>query len=150
MDVLISLMMVFLVPFGRYVWPGMTLTLDVMPQIHSRLSFYFSLDTVYVILFMYFLIRIWKNIKNNKIRFIVSSIGKYSLLMWFIHGVFFANCKHMFQPILYFPRNPILVTLWGLFLCYLCALPINVIVQQINSIKNRLIFWQKRQQKETS
>ena len=149
MDVLISLMMVFLVPFGRYIWPGMTLTLDVMPQIHSRLSFYFSLDTVYVILFMYFLIRIWNVIKNKKIRSLVSSIGKYSLLMWFIHGCFFANCKHMFQPILYFPRNPILVTLWGLFLCYLCALPINVIVQQINSIKNRLIFGQRKQQKET-
>ncbi len=148
MDVFISLMMVFLVPLGRYVWPGMTLALDVMPQIHSRLSFYFSLDTIYVILFMYFLIRIWNIIKNNKIRFMVSNIGKYSLLMWFIHSVFFANCKHMFQPILYFPRNPILVTLWGLFLCCLCALPINVIVQQINSIKNRLIFGQKRQQKE--
>ena len=143
MDVLISLMIVFLVPFGRYVWPGMTLTLDVMPQIHSRLSFYFSLDTVYVVIFIYFLLRILNNIKNKKIRFVLSSIGKYSLLMWFIHGVFFANCKHMFQPILYFPRNPILVTLWGLFLCYLCALPINFIVQPINSIKNRLFFRQK-------
>ena len=53
-------------------------------------------------------------------------VGRYSLLMWFIHCIFFNNCKDIFQPILYWPRNPILVLLWGISICYILVLFWNI------------------------
>ncbi len=75
----------------------------------------------------------------------ISIIGCNSLTMWFFHAVFFNAYKDLTQPILFFPRNPILVTIWGLVIClflsYLVKFPIKFILNQ----KNKCIrFFQYR------
>ena len=70
----------------------------------------------------------------------LKQLGKYSLLMWFLHCIFFNVCKELFQPILYLPGNPVLVLLWGLFLCYGVARVINLPLKWVLKQKNRLLF----------
>ncbi len=137
-DIVVVIVMILLVPFGMNVMLGMTLTSTItkLTLIDIELNFY----AIIAPMFIYFLVRLWNRIDDNKVKFVFASIGKYSMLMWFIHCIFFSNCKQRFQPILYFPKNPILVTIWGILLCYLCALPIDFISKRINGIKNRFLF----------
>jgi len=39
------------------------------------------------------------------------------------------------QPLLYLPKNPILVTLWGLALCYLAARGVDMLVRAAGRLK---------------
>ncbi len=44
---------------------------------------------------------------------VLGILGRYSMEMWFLHAIFFADAtKEVFQPIGYFPRNPVLVICW--------------------------------------
>ncbi len=66
-------------------------------------------------------------------------IGKYSLSMWFLHGMFFNICKDKLQWILYLPKNPILVLLWGIVLCLVISIIIMIPINWINKCKNRML-----------
>ena len=98
----------------------------------------------YIPLFIYSIIIFSKFIPKFILN-IISKIGEYSLYMWLCHGIFFNISKEVFMPILYFPKNPILVLLWGLILTYIISLVIKKIVdfleskKVINFIKN-LVF----------
>ena len=59
--------------------------------------------------------------------------------IWFIHCIFFAEAtKKVFMPILYWPGHPVLVTLWGLALCFAVAWildwPIRFLIRQKNKL----------------
>ncbi len=125
---------------GRIVQPRFILTFCCFPIIHITPIFKISLDIIYAPLFIYSIIWIFQNIRLDIIRNILIPIGKYSLLMWFIHCIFFGSCKFIFQPILYFPRNPILVTAWGLLICLLIAIPVDALVTKIIRLKNKFLF----------
>ena len=73
-------------------------------------------------------------IKWHYLQIVLEQIGKYSMLMWFFHCIFFNNCKEIFQPILYLPKVPILVLIWGLLLSYLGAVLLNPVVDRVKSI----------------
>ncbi len=88
---ILCLVLVLLIPMGRFALPGMTLALDKIPRIHSQISLHISLDVIYTPVFIYFLVSFWNRIKQPTIRLIFTQIGKYSMLMWFIHCVFFDN-----------------------------------------------------------
>ena len=77
-------------------------------------------------LFIYGLIHLIKNINNKMVKSVLNAIGVNSMLMWFIHGIFFNCSKEIFQKILYFPKVPILVLVWGLILCWTVASLIGV------------------------
>ena len=47
-------------------------------------------------------------------------LGKYSMNMWFLHGIFFTPKKTL-QWIAYFPKYPILILIWTLFLMFWCS-----------------------------
>lgn len=98
-----------------------------------------SFDFVFAPTFIFGLIGLLKSFKNVKLLFPVALIGKYSLLMWFIHSIFFNVSKDFTQPILYYPHNPILVLLWGIVIClsisFIVSFPINFIIK----IKNKLL-----------
>lgn len=98
-----------------------------------------NLDVVYAPMFIYAVINIVRVIPWKKIFVPISAIGKYSLQMWFFHCVFFNCSKEYTQKILYLPKNPILVLLWGLLICYvlsvLASLPIDFLIK----IKNEKI-----------
>lgn len=107
------------------------------------LARYFSatFDFAYAPLFIYGLVSITNLIKNKKLLVPLSVIGKYSLSMWFVHCIFFNTCKEYTQWLLYLPQNPVLVLLWGLFICivvsYIIMIPINFIIK----IKNKIFKW---------
>lgn len=67
-------------------------------------------------------------------------LGRYSLLMWFLHCIFFNVCRELFQPILYLPKNPVLVLIWGLLLCFGAAVLIDLPLKWVLKWKNRLLF----------
>ena len=52
--------------------------------------------------------------------------------------IFYNNCKDIFQPILYFPKNPLLVTAWGLLMCLAVSFVFEKGVAKIRNCKNEL------------
>jgi hypothetical protein len=101
-------------------------------------NFSTAVDFATAPVFVYGIVEIYRNIKIKEIFAPLKLIGKYSLLMWFAHCVFFNSCEKYTQPILYFPMNPILVTAWGLLLCLIAAAIINIPVECITKAKNKL------------
>ena len=97
-----------------------------------------SFDFIFAPSFIFGLVGILRMIKHIKVLLPLSIIGKYSLLMWFLHSVFFNVSKEYTQPILYYPRNPILVVLWGLIMCLAVAFVISFPINWINKMKNKL------------
>lgn len=102
------------------------------------LLFDINADIIFTPFFLYSLINLIKCIPFNFLFKVLSKIGECSLRMWFLHCIFFNDaCKELFQPILFFPHNPILVLIWGLILCYVSALCINVPLRVLIKMKNR-------------
>lgn len=90
--------------------------------------------------FIYGLLNLYYEFPWKKALLPVSVIGKYSLGMWFVHCVFFNICKDYTQPILYFPKNPLLVLLWGLLICLVLSFAVTKAVAPLLKLKNRLLF----------
>ncbi|MCR5149601.1 MAG: acyltransferase [Clostridiales bacterium] len=80
-------------------------------------------------LFVFGLIELFGMIKE-KYLIPLKMIGKYSLLMWFLHGIFFGGNKEVLQRILFSPRNPLLVLLWGLLINFAAAFLINLVSER--------------------
>lgn len=95
-------------------------------------------DVVCAPFFIFGIMEIYNNTKHKFIYKPISFIGKYSLIMWFIHCIFFNQCKEYTQPILYFFREPILVTLWGLLICLIIAVIIQIPTDALIKIKNKI------------
>lgn len=127
-------------PMGRVVMPDFTISLHRIPRLGLILSFPISFDVVYTPLFILCLLILWQRFRWQPLQTVIFQLGKYSMMMWFIHCLFFGICKNIFQPVLYFPRHPLLVTIWGLFLCYLLAVPAQYLTNKLNALKNRYLF----------
>lgn len=97
------------------------------------------MDVVYTPIFVYSIINIIRMIPIKKFWNLIGEIGKYSLYMWFLHCIFFNVSKNIFQPILYWPKNPILVILWGLLLCYVAARLIDIPLKRLLINKNNIL-----------
>lgn len=70
---------------------------------------------------------------------ILEKIGEHSMLMWFYHCIFFNCCRQFTQIVLYFPKNPVLVLLNGLILCYMAAVLTEPVRKVLVGGKNRLL-----------
>lgn len=70
---------------------------------------------------------------------VLEKIGEHSMLMWFYHCFFFGNCGKVTQLLLYWPRNPVLVFLNGLLMCYLAAALTEPVRKMVIQVKDRLI-----------
>lgn len=77
-----------------------------------------NMDVFYAPIFLYGLKNLLEQIKWPKLLPLLGKIGRESLLMWFLHCLFFNCCKAYTQPLLYWPKLAVLVLLWGLGLCY--------------------------------
>ena len=60
------------------------------------------------------------------------------MLMWFFHCLFFNCMKSYTQWLLYLPRNPILVLVWGLAMCWLLAYAVEPVRKFLIDLKHRL------------
>lgn len=77
-------------------------------------------------LFVLFLIYLLNNC-NKITKDILAEFGKYSMNIWFLHCMFFNVTKDIFQPIAFYPGNPILVLLWVMLLCFVIVKIIDVV-----------------------
>ena len=59
--------------------------------------------------------------------------------MWFLHCIFFNVCSEKTQHILYFPKNPVLVVLFGLLLCYVVSVLVDFGLRFILEKKNKFL-----------
>lgn len=96
-----------------------------------------NMDIFYAPLFVYGAAKILESLKGGWLIKLLGRIGKQSLLMWFIHCVFFNVCRETTQPLLYFLKNPVLVLLFGLGICYLAAVAIDVPLKRVLKLKNK-------------
>ena len=88
-------------------------------------------------IFVFGLVSVFKLIKKRALLIPLNILGKYSLLMWFIHCMFFNVCKGYTQPVLYYPQILILVLIWGLLIC----LALAVIIKKPIDL---LVFWKNK------
>lgn len=100
--------------------------------------FYNCPDFVCAPFFIFGIMEIYHNTIHIIIYKPIMIIGKYSLIMWFLHCVFFNQCKEYTQPILYFPKEPILVTIWGLLICLLASVIIQIPINFLLKFKNNI------------
>ena len=131
-NIVLSIIIACVVPMGRWAEPLMTITFTRFPQI------YISMDAFYTPVFIYAVVNLCREINLKQIHFVLIQIGKYSLLMWFLSCAFFNNCAWIFQPVLYYPHNPVLVTIWGLILCFVPSYILDIGIKKIQNIKNRV------------
>lgn len=113
---LILAFIVFMEPTWLYAFGGSNIVLMMIRKVVRIIS---------IPLFVYGVINIFRIIKNRKFLIVFEMIGKYSMTMWFVHCVFFNCSKEVLQPILYLPRQPILVVIWGLLLCFIVSVPLQ-------------------------
>lgn len=99
----------------------------------------FSMEMIYGTMFVYGIAKLLQFIKDTWVLRLLGAIGKKSMLMWFIHCIFFNVCKEKTQPILYLPRNPVLVVIFGLVLCFGLAALIEPVTNFVLKKKNALM-----------
>lgn len=113
----------------------------------GRYKLALPMDILYAPLLVYGLGNLLQYRKGKLPVTLLEKIGEKSMLMWFLHCVFFNVCKEYTQPLLYFPKNPILVLLNGLLICYVLASLVNPVLKLLLKIKNRILdfvfFWEK-------
>ena len=86
-----------------------------------HLNLRINMDIIYVPIFIYGVVKLIKLIPFERPLHILSELGKYSPYMWFWHCIFFNVCKEYTQHILYFLKLPLLVTIWGICICYILS-----------------------------
>lgn len=131
-DIILCIMIVVAV-WGRYFCPNLT-----VGYINDEAMMKLNMDILYAPMFIYACVNLARQFKNNRIH-VISELGKQSMLMWFGSCIFFNSSKPLFQPILYLPKNPVLVVIWGTFLCYIFALLISFITKPINDLIKKIL-----------
>lgn len=130
---------VLLLPMCRHFSPNTFIHLFNAKVLNHSVIAYVNLDVILTPLFIYSVIQIHNRVSLPFVEKILSQIGKYSLLMWFASCIFYNNSKAVFNPILYYPHNPVLVTVWGLLLCYVFSFVMDKVLSKVVNIKNSLM-----------
>lgn len=115
---------------GRYYAPRLVVPL---PGLAESWALRISMDVLYAPIVVYTLANLLPLLPGACLR-MLSELGKYSLHMWLISCVFFNAGKAVYQPLLYLPKQPLLVLLWGLMVCYAAARLVDVILSALNRI----------------
>lgn len=128
--------MVLLAFLGRYYCQYLHLGgIEIRGGVYEIL---YTMDVFYAPLFVYGMANLLQFISRTWMMKPLILLGKQSMLMWFLHCVFFNVFREITQPILYFPQNPVLVVLFGLLLCYLLAAVVDPVLKRILKEKNRI------------
>ena len=126
-----------IVPMGRYFEPSITISFSNLPKC------VITMDVLYTPLFIYSIVNICRSLKIAPVKKVLYQIGKYSSIMWFVSCIFFNICEPIFKPVLYAPKIPILILMWGLILCYVPAIGLDIVIKKIQGVKNRIFFASK-------
>jgi hypothetical protein len=97
---------------------------------HALVSLGLSQGIEYVlkIILMSLFLELLVRLKSTRIKQLLSTLGKYSLYLWFLHGIFFTG-KNFLQRELYSLSDPLLI----MIVCIACLLPIAHILDMFVS-----------------
>ena len=112
---IISSIIIILTFYGMYRCPGMVYTIKsawILPIVINMSAFY-------ILFFIYALTGFLRSIQNYLIQTMLSALGRDSLYMWLLNGIFFNVFKAYTQPILLYPKYALLILIWGLFICFM-------------------------------
>ncbi|MBR2595811.1 MAG: acyltransferase family protein [Solobacterium sp.] len=132
----LCILIFLLVPFGRNIEPVLVLPFAG----HPAISLGNVLDVLITPLFVFAAVQLQQALPNGKGSGVFAWIGKYSMYMWYLHCIFFNNAQDFFKPILYAPRFPVLVLLWGLVLGGTLAWLLDKPASRINTLKSKIMF----------
>ncbi len=124
---------------GRYLAPKIMFGINVRPILHAFVDMEITIDFLYSAIIVFCIANLWKVVSDTKVCVVIEQLGKESLLMWFIHCIFFGNIRDIFKPVLYLPRISVLVLVWGVALCYFTALLLDKVLKKILISKNNLL-----------
>lgn len=102
-------------------------------------SLIFKTDILYAPVFVWGCVHLLQYLKKSGAIRILAVLGRYSLLMWFLHCAFYNPCRDLLQPILYGVKMPVLVVIWGLLLSLLPALALDPLIRFLQNLKNRIL-----------
>lgn len=113
--------------------------------VRQKLGFYIcnilAWDAIWTPILIYALINIINYINKGWLEKVLLKLGKYSMNMWFLHGIFFSP-NHNIQWVAYFPKYPILILIWTLLIMFLCTIPVSklqdYIIERINILVNKI------------
>lgn len=112
---IINIVFVILTFYGMYRFPGMIYTTKsawILPIV-------INMSVFYILFFTYALTDFLRIIQDHWFQSILSALGRDSLYMWLLNGIFFNVFKTYTQPVLLYPKNALLVLVWGLFICFM-------------------------------
>lgn len=99
----------------------------------------FTMDIFYAPLFAFGMAKLLETVKIPGLTKVLGAIGKKSLYMWFLHAMFFNCCREYLQPLVYFPKNPLLVMLLGVAACYILACLLDFAIKPVLKFKNKYL-----------
>ena len=111
----IDIVFIALTFYGMFQCPGIVYT----TRFRWLLPVVINMSVVYILFFTYAFTDILKMVDNFYIRSALSVLGRYSLYMWLFNGIFFNIFKAYTQPVLIYPKNALLILIWGLFICFI-------------------------------
>lgn len=96
-----------------------------------------TMDVFYAPAFVYGVSMLLRRIESGHLVGALKRIGDKSLLMWYLHCIFFNVSNEITQRVLYWPGHPALVVMFGLALCYAAATIISPAERRLVQLKNR-------------
>jgi hypothetical protein len=90
-----------------------------------------SMDLLYTPVLVYAIVNLVQGISLKWIWRGLAKLGKYSMQIWLVSCLFFGVAKETYQPLLYAPRHPMMVILWGLLICYMVGRVIETVAEFI-------------------
>lgn len=90
----------------------------------AYIKYAISYDTLYVPFLIYIIVTYLNAIHCSVLEKVLMLLSRHSMNMWFLHALFFTP-NYKLQWIAYFPKYPILILLWTLFLMLLCSMLIE-------------------------
>lgn len=103
-----------------------------------HISFWGIEDGIFSLLFIYAVLNIFNCLNSRMLRSVFMLLGRYSMNLWFLHGIFFMTAVGgNIQHFLYWPRYSIFILLWGLVLLLPIAKGVTVIQNRAWSITSK-------------
>ena len=129
-NIFICFSLLVLAPLCRNTEFGITIIFS------KSIYYHMCMDAVYSPIFIYACVRLFNIIKFATLEKSLFFLGQKSMLMWFVSCIFFGNSKQFVQPLLYYPHHPVLVTVWGLLMCYVSAVILDAVIEKIRTWGN--------------
>lgn len=138
----VSIIVFFISLFAVYFWPNSNIG-AIIPTSGYGIDYTFNMQVIYIPVLVFSLIQIVNFIREyaggkflHGIGTGLEFIGKHCLHMWFCSCIFFGEgLKNIFMKVLYLPRIPVLVVIWGTVLCLAVSVPAKLLTDKI--LKNK-------------